>query len=97
MFNRLRKDIAKNVADSSEYRTTIKPKDGNVHVMMVDSFAGLGEGSTIQIEEKYSNQINEFLDTLQNKGYEIVDVKFNSVPIQRMTSNMKYQTLILYK
>ena len=50
MFNRLRKDIAKNVADSSEYRNTIKPKDGNVHIMMIDSFAGLGEGSTIQIE-----------------------------------------------
>ena len=97
MFNGLRKDVAKNVVDSSEYKNTIKPKDGNVHVMMIDSFAGLGEGYTIQIEEKYSNQINEFLDTLQNKGYEIVDVKLNSVPIQKMTSNMKYQTLILYK
>ena len=97
MFGKIRKEAAKSILDSSEYKNTIKPKNGNIHVMMVDSFAGLGEGSTIQIEEKYSNQINEFLDTLQNKGYEIVDVKFNSVPIQKMTSNMKYQTLILYK
>lgn len=28
MFNGLRKDIAKNVVDSSEYKNTIKPKDG---------------------------------------------------------------------
>lgn len=97
MFGKIRKEAAKSILDSSEYTNTIKPKNGNVHIMLVDSFSGTGEGSVLQIEEKYSNQINEFLDTLQNKGYEIVDVKFNSVPIQKMTSNMKYQTLILYK
>ena len=97
MFNKTRKDMAKNVISSTEYANTIKPKDGQIHAMLVDSFSGLGEGSVLQIEEKYSNQINEFLAKLQNDGYEIVDVKFMSHKYEGFSADAKYQTLILYK
>lgn len=97
MFNNTRKQMAKNVVSSSEYENTIKPKDGQIHAMLVDSFSGIGEGSVMQIEEKYSNQINEFLAKLQNDGYEIVDVKFFSEPYKGFSADSKYQTLILYK
>lgn len=97
MFGKTRKAIASNVTNSSEWDVTIKPQDGHVHAMFIDSFQGLGEGTVIQIEEKYTNQINVFLDKLQNSGYEIVDVKFNSFHEDHMASNTKYQTLILYK
>lgn len=97
MFGKVRKKVASNVADSSEWDNTIKPKDGHIHAMFIDSFQGLGEGAVIQIEEKYTNQLNVFLGKLQDSGYEIVDVKFNSFREDHMSSKTKYQTLILYK
>ena len=97
MFGKIRKEAAKSILDSSEYTNTIKPKNGNVHIMLVDSFSGTGEGSVLQIEEKYSNQVNEILDKLQSNGYEIVDVKVNSIPVKTLIADMKYQTAILYK
>lgn len=98
MFDKWHKSDAQTIASSSEYTNVIRPKDGHAYVMLIDSFNQAGSGHVLQIEEKYTNQVNEVLDKLQGDGYEILDVKFFSEPYTSMVtgSDLRYQTLICY-
>lgn len=80
-----------------ETKKFLKEKDGNVHVVMINSFSKL-LNQIFGCEDKYTTQIDEILTCMQNDGYEIVDVKFNSVPNQGMNKEMEgFNTLIIYK
>ena len=75
----------------------LKEKDGNVHALMINSFSKL-LNQNFGCEDKYTTQINVILDGLQNDGYEIVDIKFNSLMGQGLTGNQEgFHTIILYK
>lgn len=81
-------------ADTKKY---LKEKDGLVHVVMINSFSKL-LNQIFGCEDKYTTQIDEILTCMQNDGYEIVDVKFNSIPGQGMSKEMEgFNTLIMYK
>lgn len=91
----------KKSSSADVYERTIRPnlkeKDGLVHVVMVNSFSKW-LNQNFGCENKYTSQIDEILTSMQNDGYEIVDIKFNSIQNQGITGQMEgFHTLILYK
>lgn len=88
-----------NTANSvyEETKKYLKEKNGNVHILMINSFSKLGN-QVFGCEDKYTTQLNVILDGLQNDEYEIVDVKFNSLVGQGIMGNQEgFNTMILYK
>lgn len=78
-------------------RQYLHEKDGNVHVLMINSFSKF-VNQNFECENKYTTQLNVILDGLQDDGYEIVDIKFNSLMGQGLTGNAEgFHTLIMYK
>lgn len=75
----------------------IVPKDGKVHVVMVNSFGKAGN-QAFGCEDKYTTQLDTIISALQDDGYEIVDIKFNSIQNQGLAGLMEgFHTLIMYK
>lgn len=95
LFTNTQKATSATVYD--QMRQYIAPKDGKVHVLMVNSFSKLAN-QVFQCEDKYTTQIDNIVVSLQNDGYEIVDIKFNSVKNQGLTGEMEgFHTLIMYR
>ena len=76
MFTGMQQQASKYVYE--RMKKYLKPKDGKIHVIMVDSFSKL-YNQTFECEDKYTTQIDELLIKMQDDGYEIVDIKFNSI------------------
>lgn len=75
----------------------LKAKDGNIHIVMINSFSKWLNQS-FQCEYKYTTQIDTILSSMQKDGYEIIDVKFNSIQNQGISGQMEgFHTLITYK
>ncbi|MGI6076198.1 MAG: hypothetical protein ACOYD9_07525 [Pyramidobacter sp.] len=87
-------------AAETEYRNLRKylhEKDGKVHVVMVNSFSKW-INQFFGCEDKYTTQIDTLLSLMQDDGYEIVDVKFNSLTNQGITGTMEgFHTLVVYR
>lgn len=95
LFTTNQADAANSVYE--ETKKYLKEKDGNIHILMINSFSKLGN-QVFGCEDKYTTQLNVILDGLQQDGYEIVDIKFNSLVGQGIMSNQEgFNTLILYK
>lgn len=95
LFTSTQKATSDTVYD--KMRQYIAPKNGKTHVLMVNSFSKL-TNQVFQCEDKYTTQIDNIIVSLQNDGYEIVDIKFNSVKNQGMTGEMEgFHTLIMYR
>lgn len=94
-LNSVQKETSKNV-----YEKEIKPrlkKDGDIHIVMVNSFSKL-INQVFGCEDKYTSQIDAILHKMQKEGYEIIDIKFNSVKGQGAFGNMEgFHTLITYR
>lgn len=72
-------------------------KDGHAHVVMINSFSKF-VNQNFECESKYTTQIDSIITAMQNDGYEIIDVKFNSLMNQGLTGSMEgFHTLITYK
>lgn len=72
-------------------------KDGLVHIAMINSFSKW-INQIFGCDDKYTTQINEILTSMQKDGYEIIDVKFNSVQNQGVLGQMEgFHTVILYR
>lgn len=94
-FNNVQKETA--VATYEQMKKYLKNKDGKVHVLMVNSFSKF-VNEIFGCESKYTTQIDEIILSMQNDGYEIVDIKFNSVQNQGISAQMEgFHTLIIYK
>lgn len=83
------------------YHNEVKPqlvkKDGNIHLIMINSFSKL-INQAFGVESKYTEQIGSVVNDLQKDGYEIVDIKFDSLQGQGITGTAEgFHTLILYK
>ena len=75
----------------------LKPKDGKTHVVMINSFSKW-LNQNFECENKYTTQIDEILSVMQDAGYEILDVKFNSLMNQGLLGQMEgFHTLITYR
>ncbi len=95
----LKKSRIKNGEDlyENKVKSELAEKDGNVHVIMIDSFSKY-LNQAFGVESKYTEQIDPIITGLQNDGYEIVDIKINSLKNQGLTGEMEgFHTLIMYK
>ena len=95
LFTKTQQNVSENVY--AELKRYLSKKDGDVHVVMVNSFSKWLNRS-FQCEDKYTTQIDTILQHMQEDGYEIIDVKFNSLVNQGIFGQMEgYHTLIIYK
>ncbi|MFG6319528.1 MAG: hypothetical protein K1W33_06740 [Clostridia bacterium] len=75
----------------------LKPKDGKQHVFMMNSFNRWVDNH-FWCEEQYTAQMDDFLSAMQDDGYEIIDVKFNSLMNRDIMGEVEaFHTLIIYK
>ena len=96
LFNKSQKNIAKNVFEK-EVKPFLKEKDGNVHVIMINSFSKW-VNQVFGVDDKYTTQIDSIVTDMQKEGYEIIDVKVNSIQNQGLTGKAEgFYTLITYK
>ncbi len=80
-----------------DLKNYLKPKDGKVHIVMINSFSKW-INQNFACEDKYTTQIDEIISLMQDDGYEIVDVKFNSLMNQGVLGQMEgFHTLVTYK
>ena len=78
-------------------KNNLKPKDGLIHVVMIDSFSKW-INQIFGCETKYTAQIDTIITAMQYDGYEIVDIKFNSIQDQGYFKKMEgFHTLIMYR
>ena len=89
----------KNIEKSSnnsyeEIKKYLKPKDNKKHIIMVNTMSkSITNGW--ECENKYTLHIDTIIENMQNDGYEIIDIKFDST--QQSVSNMfLIRTLIIY-
>lgn len=95
LFTNTQKSTANTVYEA--LKKYLKPKDGMVHVVMINSFSKLAN-QVFGCDDKYTTQIDEIVMNMQNDGYVIVDIKFNSLMGQGLTGNSEgFNTLIMYK
>lgn len=96
LLGNTRKSVAESIYNKS-VKPNLKQSDGLLHVVMINSFSKLAN-QLIGCEDKYTIQIDEILTDMQKDGYQIVDIKFNSLKNQGLTGNTEgYETLIMYK
>lgn len=94
--------FTKNQQETADYtygkiKQFLKEKDGKVHVVMINSFSKW-INQIFGCEDKYTTQIDEIIMNMQADGYEIIDVKFNSIQGQGLSGQMEgFHTLITYK
>lgn len=91
------KNYEKSTTDvySSDIKQYLKQKDGKKHIIMINT---MSKSTTTgwECENKYTIQIDNIMEMMQNDGYEIVDVKFELT--QAAIANMALiRTLIIYK
>ncbi len=78
--------FGKNNIDSE---VKLEPQNGNKHIILIHT--GISNGN--KPEEIYTNKINGIIENIQNKGYEILDVRLEIGG----TQGLSYETLIVYK
>lgn len=94
--------FTKNQQETADYtyskiKQFLKEKDGKVHIVMINSFSKW-INQIFGCEDKYTTQIDEIIMNMQADGYEILDVKFNSIQGQGLSGQMEgFHTLITYK
>jgi hypothetical protein len=87
--------VAESVYESA--KKYLKPRDGKVHVIMINSFSKW-LNQNFECEDKYTTQMDTIIGAMQDDGYEIVDIKFNSLPNQGLSGQSEgFHTLIIYK
>lgn len=81
----------------NEVKPQLVPQDGNVHIVMINSFSKF-LNQNFGVETKYTEQVGTIINHLQADGYEIVDIKFDSLKNQGLLGDMEgFHTLIMYK
>lgn len=81
------------------YNNGVKPylseKDGNKHIIMINSMLGLLDANAV-CDEKTTIKIDTILSYMQNDGFEIVDVKFESI-YKSDNKTAGFNIMIIYK
>lgn len=95
LFSGMQQQASVNVYEQT--KKFLKPKDDKIHIVMINSFSKL-INQIFGCEDKYTIQIDEIISKMQDDGYEIVDVKINSIQNQGISGSMEgFHTLITYK
>ena len=79
IFNKAQKQVAENIYEKS-VKPHLKEKDGLTHIVMVNSF-GKWINQAFGCEDKYTEQIDYILTSMQQDGYEIIDMKLTALQL----------------
>lgn len=81
----------------SAAKSKLSKKDGMIHVVLITSFARIAD-EAFAIDPKFTVELDTFLMEMQKDGYEILDVKMNTLPDQGLTgTRTKIHTLVTYR
>lgn len=75
-----------------KYKEDLKPKNGNTHMLLIETIVD----NEYKQKKEYMSKINEFLDFMQENGYEILDIKLN-IRVERSLVGNAYETMIIYR
>lgn len=96
MFSKQQKKSAETIY-VNQVKNNLKEKDGKIHIVMINSFSKW-LNQNFGVEDKYTIQMDEIIGSMQDDGYEIIDIKFDSLSGQGITGNMEgFHTVITYK
>ncbi|RHW48268.1 hypothetical protein DS832_01505 [Bombilactobacillus bombi] len=96
MFKKSQLNSAQTIYEK-EVIPNLKPHDGAIHVIMINSFSKF-VNQNFGVETKYTNQLGYIIDRMQYEGYQVLDVKFDSLKGQGISGTMEgFHTLIMYK
>lgn len=89
----------KNYEESSDklwedVKKNLKPKNGKKQVILLSTMTKSTAG--LECDNKYTLQIGKVLDEMQNEGYEILDLKIETIESSMSTAAF-IRTLIIYK
>lgn len=84
-------------ANWTQFERQLQPKDGNKHIIMINSFSKLNN-AWFSCDTKYTTEIDAIISKMSQMGYEIIDIKFDTVD-KRGGFGIRYgyNTLIVYK
>lgn len=89
--------IAAETTLEKEVIPNLVERDGMQHILMISS-SGKRHSQNFNIDEKYTIQINEILTYMQEEGYEIIDIKPNTIVGSGLGGDVHgFYTLIIYK
>lgn len=75
----------------------LKEKDGKVHIVMINN-KNQFSNEELECANKYTNEIDSIVSSMQDDGYEIIDVKYQVIKgSYGLSENDYYRTLIMYK
>lgn len=92
-------DVHKNDAEAAYRRMKnyLATKDGLIHVIMINSFSKIAN-ENFGCDTKYTAEIDTIVSLMQNDGYEVLDIKMNSIQNQGMLGQREgFHTLITYR
>lgn len=96
LFSQQTKDNFNNARADSVLKC-LKPKDGKTHIIVFRSFSKAAL-NVFGCDEKYTNEMDAILVDMQNKDYEIIDVKINTLSNQGATGQRDgYITCVTYR
>lgn len=75
-----------------DYKENLKPKNGNTHILLIETIVDV----EYKQKQEYMTKINDLLDFMQERNYEIVDIKLE-INEQRSLAGYLYETMIIYK
>lgn len=74
------------------YKENLRQKNGNKHILLIETIVD----NEYKQKQEYMSKINDFLDFMQERNYEIVDIKLE-INEQRSIAGHVYETMIIYK
>lgn len=75
----------------------LKEKDGKVHIVMINSKNQFSY-EELECAYKYTNEVDSIVSSMQDEGYEKIDVKYQVIKAPSgLFENDYYRTLIMYK
>lgn len=91
------KEEAKPETVYNDLKEFLSEKDGLTHIVMVNTFSKWTH-KKVECDSNYTNQVDAILTLMQKDGYEIIDIKFNSLINQGYGIDTEgFRTLITYK
>lgn len=96
VFTKKQKQASERLYET-EVKEYLHEQDGFKHILMINSFSRWAN-QAFTVENKYTTQINEVMDRMQEDGYEIIDIKLESQYDQGSSGGATgFNTLIIYK
>lgn len=78
-----------------DVRKYLKPRNGKKQVVLINTMSKMATNG-LECDNKYTLQISGVLDEMQNDGYEIIDVKIETLP-SSVGAAALIRTLVIYK